>query len=106
MEQTPPHINRVHFQGEATSSPSIKSISERTKVTSFQLSMKEGWINGAGKHCERKNRITIEVVGRDAERISREVKMGSFVTLEGYMRSENLKGQVMTKVRTLSIDVW
>ena len=75
-------------------------------MTYFQLSMIESWVNGEGQHRERKNRITIEVVGKDAERISREAKLGSFVTLEGYVRSENVKGQVLTKVRTLSIDVW
>lgn len=101
-----PYINRVDFQGEVTSSPSIKAISQRTKVTSFQLSMTESWVNGQGELRERKNRITIEVVGKDATRAAEEVSLGSWVTLEGYVRSENFKGQTVIKVRTLQIHVW
>lgn len=68
--------------------------------------MTESWVNDTGKTVERKNRIMIEVVGRDAEMAHREIKMGSFVTLEGFFRSDNAKGKVWTKVRTLSIDIW
>ena len=84
----------------------MKSISQRTNVTAFQLSTVESWQNGAGETKERKNRVQIEVVGRDAARAYEEIRLGSWVTIEGYIRSENFKGQVMMKVRTLSIEVW
>lgn len=75
-------------------------------MTAFQLSMTESWENAAGEYRERKNRITIEVVGKDSARIAEEVRLGSWVSLEGYIRSEQSKGQELMKVRTLSIDVW
>jgi single-stranded DNA-binding protein len=84
----------------------MKPINPRTSVTAFQLSTVESWKSGNGEIKERKNRVQIEVVGRDAERIFKEVHLGSWVTIEGYIRSENFKGQTMMKVRTLSIETW
>lgn len=68
--------------------------------------MVESWLNGDGSHRERKNRIYIEVVGKDSAEIAAKAKIGSWVTLEGYIRSEQFKGQELTKVRTLAIEVW
>jgi len=68
--------------------------------------MVESWLNPDGESRARKNRVLVEVVGRDAEKVAREAKLGSWVTLEGYIRSEQFKGQDLTKVRTLSIDIW
>jgi len=102
----PPYKNRVWLQGRVTSHPSVKSLSPRTKLTAFQLSMVEGWENASGESKERKNRIAIEVVGKDSARVAAELRIGSWVTLEGYIRSENFKGREFIKVRTLTIDVW
>jgi len=103
---TPPYKNRVWLQGRVTSHPSVKSLSPKTKLTAFQISMVEGWANASGDARERKNKVAIEVVGKDSARVAATVKVGSWVTLEGYIRSENFKGREFTKVRTLTIDVW
>jgi single-stranded DNA-binding protein len=68
--------------------------------------MVESWLNPDGEMRGRKNRIVVEVVGRDAEKIAREAHLGAWVTIEGYIRSEQFKGQDLIKVRTLSIDIW
>lgn len=84
----------------------MKSINSRTSVTAFQLSTVETWKTGDGTIKERKNRVQVEVVGRDAQKVYDQISLGSWVTLEGYVRSEQFKGQDLMKVRTLSIDVW
>jgi len=68
--------------------------------------MVESWRNSAGEICERKNKVTVEVVGRDSAYVAENAKLGSWVTLEGYFRSEQFKGQELTKVRTFSITIW
>ena len=68
--------------------------------------MVESWLNGDGDLRERKNRIQIEVVGKDSAKIADIARLGSWVTLEGYIRSEQFKGQELIKVRTLAITVW
>ena len=68
--------------------------------------MVESWITGDGTLRERKNRIQIEVVGKDSAKVAKLAKLGSWVTLEGYIRSEQFKGQELIKVRTLAITIW
>jgi single-stranded DNA-binding protein len=84
----------------------VKSLNSRTNITSFELSMVEGWITGTGEWRERRNQILIEVVGKESGRVAKEARLGSWVTLEGYIRSEQFKGQTQTKARTLSVSVW
>lgn len=68
--------------------------------------MIESWKNAQGEYRERKNRITVEVVGKDSARVAKEAKLGLWVTIEGYIRSEQWKGEELIKVRTLSIEIW
>ena len=84
----------------------MKSINTRTKVTAFQLSTVETWKTGEGVTKERKNRVQVEVVGRDAQKVYDKIRLGSWASIEGYVRSEQFKGQDLMKVRTLSIEVW
>jgi single stranded DNA-binding protein len=102
----PPYINRVIQQGVVTTKPSVKSISSRTKVTAFQLSTVESWTTGTGETKERKNRIQVEIVGRDAEEAFEKIRLGSWVFIDGYIRSEVYKGQNLTKMRVFSYEVW
>lgn len=106
MESTPPFVNRVHLQGVVSSRPVMKAMNDRTNFTTFELSMVESWVNSEGETRERKNRVTVEVVGRDSGKVIDLARLGSWVTLEGYIRSEIFKGEPLMKIRTLSIDVW
>jgi single-stranded DNA-binding protein len=102
----PPYTNRVWLQGRIFSTPTRKALNARTSITSFMLAMVESWDNASGETRERKNRVMVEVVGRDSKRVADEAKLGSWVTLEGYIRSELFKGQELVKVRTLVVNVW
>ena len=102
----PPYINRCTLQGRIVSQPTTKSISERTKITTFQLVLVESWRNAQGDQGEHKNRVTIEVVGRDSARAAEEAACGRWASVEGYIRTGIFKGQEITKVRTLTIDIW
>jgi len=102
----PPYKNSLWLQGVVTSHPVVKSLSERTKVTAFYLTMVERWVNSSGEPRERKNRVLVEVVGRDSAYVAKNVEMGTWVSIEGYIRSEQFKGQEIIKVRTFCIDIW
>jgi single-stranded DNA-binding protein len=106
MKTDPPYCNRVWLQGKIVSTPSIQPISQKTQATSFQLVMIESWKNAAGEHRERNNTISVEVVGKDSAKVAREAKLGSWATIEGYIRSEQAKGRDIKKVRTLTIQIW
>jgi single-stranded DNA-binding protein len=102
----PPFINRVWLQGQISTHPSTKALNTQTNLTTFQVSSTESWRNAEGELKERKNRITVEVVGKDSARVATVAHVGSWVTIEGYLRSEQFKGQDLIKIRTLSINVW
>ena len=106
MKTHPPFCNRVWLQGKIVSTPSVQSISQRTQATSFQLVMIESWKNAVGELRGRNNTITVEVVGKDSAKVMKEAKLGFWATIEGYIRSEQSKGRDLTKVRTLTIDIW
>ena len=106
MKTDPPYCNRVWLQGKIVSTPSIQSLNQRTQATSFQLVMIESWKNVTGEHRERNNTISVEVVGKDSAKVAREARLGSWATIEGYIRSEQVKGRDIKKVRTLTIQVW
>lgn len=94
------------LQGQISSHPVTKPLNPRTNLTTFQLSMTESWFNSDGEPRDRKNKIPVEVVGRDAAMVAATAKLGSWVTIEGYIRSEQFKGQEILKVRTFTITVW
>lgn len=99
-------MNRVWLQGRVATAPVLKDLTSTTKLTSFTLALIESWKNGDGKDRDRINSPLVEVVGRDAVRIAHEARIGAWITLEGYIRTEEVKGQHVTKVRTLTITVW
>jgi single-stranded DNA-binding protein len=68
--------------------------------------MVESWVNAQGEPRERNNHITVEVVGKDSAKVAKEAKVGSWATIEGYLRSEQSKGRDIKKVRTLTIHIW
>jgi single-stranded DNA-binding protein len=68
--------------------------------------MVESWTNAAGEARERNNHFTVEVVGKDSAKVAKEAKIGSWATIEGYLRSEQSKGRDIKKVRTLTIHIW
>jgi primosomal replication protein N len=103
---TPPFVNRVHLQGQVSSHPVQKAMNARTSFTTFELTLVESWDNADGQRCERKNRVTVEVVGRDSDKVFARAGVGSWVTIEGYIRSEIFKGEILMKVRTLSVYLW
>lgn len=68
--------------------------------------MVESWTNASGELRERNNYVTVEVVGKDSAKVATEAKIGSWATIEGYLRSEQSKGRDIKKVRTLVINIW
>jgi single-stranded DNA-binding protein len=101
-----PHTNRIWLQGRVISTPVIRPLNPRTKATAFTIAMTESWRDDAGAIKQRQNTVIVEVIGRDAESVAARARVGSIVTLEGYLRSDELKGQHVLRVRTLSITVW
>src|SRR5258706_3647819 len=100
-----PYSNRVWLQGKVASRPSTSQLNARTKVTSFQLVMVEAWTNEENQRRQHRNVVTVEVVGRDADYVAQAARLDSWATVEGYLRSDEVKGAHGVRVRTLAITI-
>ena len=101
-----PYANRTWQQGDVVSLPVMKQLSPRTKITSFSLAAVESWADDSGVLKERRNVFVIETLGRDAEYVYREARLGRMVTVDGYLRSDVVKGQNVIRIRTFHIHIW
>lgn len=101
-----PFINKCVLQGRVISDPVIKALSSKTNITTFRLLLLETWVDGDGNQGEHKNRVVVEVIGRDSAWVKREASRGCWATIEGYVRTGVFKGQDVVKVRTLNINLW
>lgn len=95
-------INKVWLSGNVRTHPKIRNISEKTKLTSFVISVLETWISPTGEEKFHRNDIPIEVLGKEAETASR-LSPGDEVSIDGYIRSEQLHGRTEFKVRVFKI---
>ena len=106
QDNEPQYVDRIWLQGRIQSVPTIKQLSPRTKMTSFLLVTVEQWRDDDGKPKTRNNLLPIEVIGRDSEEAFARARPGLWVTIEGYVRSDIVKGQNVHRVRTFNIHIW
>lgn len=97
------YINKVWINGKVRTHPRIRSISERTKLTSFVVSVVETWASPTGERKEHRNDIPVEVLGKEAEAVCAKLSPGDFVSIDGYLRSEQFKGRTQLRIRVFNI---
>lgn len=95
-------INKVWLSGQVHSQPRIRNISEKTKLTSFMMSVSETWLSRDGETKSHRNDILVEVLGREAESAGR-LMPGEWISVDGYLRSEQFKGRTVISVRVYNI---
>ena len=71
-------------------------------MTSFMISVIESWDTPNGPKTHR-NDICVEVLGKEAESVYENLSPGSWVHVDGYLRSEQFRGQTVTRVRVFKI---
>lgn len=97
------YINKVWLGGVVQTHPRIRNISERTKLTSFSVSVLETWESRDGEARSHRNDVVVEVLGKDADEAYKRLAPGSQVYIDGYLRSEVFKGRQQIKVRVFNI---
>ena len=98
-----PYINKVWVGGVVKTHPKIRSISEKTKLTSFMISVLEKWDSPTGERKQHRNDIPIEVLGKEAEPAFVSLSPGDWVSVDGYLRSEQFKGRTQLRIRVFNI---
>jgi|10_taG_2_1085330.scaffolds.fasta_scaffold78896_2 single-stranded DNA-binding protein len=99
-------VNRVHIIGKVATRPVLSAMSRSLKRSAFSVVMAESWTQrSTGERRHHLNIVDIEVLGQDAERASR-ARPGSWIAIDGYLRTEGQGGNRRTLVRTYSIQSW
>ena len=97
------YINKVWLSGIVKTHPQIRQLSENTKLTCFSLSTLETWESKCGETKSHRNDILIEILGKEADSAYSNLSPGKWVSVDGYLRTEQFKGKQQTKVRVYNI---
>lgn len=97
------YINKVWLNGVVRTHPKIRKISEKTKLTSFVVSVLEGWNSSSGEKRYHRNDVPVEVLGKEAEKACELLSPGDWVSVDGYLRSETFKGRPQLRIRVFNI---
>ena len=96
-------MNKVWLSGVVRTQPKIRSLSERTRLTFFDVSTLETWSSPSGETKSHRSDIPVEVLGKDAEIIYENLRAGMIVDIDGYLRTEIYRGKPVITVRVFSI---
>ena len=106
MNQNPPYQNRWTGQGKVVTQPKVTSLNKNLRMTSFDMLVLETWTNGStGHQASHRNVVPIEALGVHSDKASSLVK-GQWLTVVGYIRTDEIKGVHTTRIRTLEIHDW
>lgn len=76
------------------------------KSATFSICHVETWVDPDGVKCQRRNVIPIEALGKAAEYVLEHAQVGLWVSIDGYLRSEQVKGQTIIRIRAYSVTIW
>ena len=96
-------VNEVLLTGVAHSTPSMVLLKNNTKLCVFTLKTVERYSRASGVDSQHDNYITIEALGKTAERCMTDVKPGNRFMVKGYLRVDDIHGIERTRIRAYSV---
>lgn len=97
-----PNLNRVFLIGNLTRDPEMRSSSKGTAVTGFGMAVNRKYKNAAGEIEEETTFLDVSSFGQQAETVSKFLKKGAAVFVEGRLRldrwDDKTTGQKRSKI--------
>jgi single-strand DNA-binding protein len=87
------YLNKAILIGNLTRDPELKSLPSGIQVSSFSLATNRVWKDKNGAKQESTDYHNIVVFGRQADSVSRYLKKGSSVLVEGRMQTRSWDAQ-------------
>ncbi|HVS80014.1 MAG TPA: single-stranded DNA-binding protein [Candidatus Paceibacterota bacterium] len=87
------YLNKAILIGNLTRDPELKSLPSGIQVASFSIATNRVWRDKNGAKQESADYHNIVVFGRQAETVSRYLKKGSSVLVEGRMQTRSWDAQ-------------
>ncbi len=95
-------VNKVWISGVVVSRPVLTQLSSKTPLTSFNICVNEEFVQN-GVPSVRENIVTVESLGKAAEKNLHFVKLGQRYQIDGYLRVDNFDGKNVMRIRTYAI---
>ena len=97
-------VNFTLLTGTIISIPSWVPLSNNKKALVFTLQNNEVYELADGRKASHQNRVTVEVLGRNADKYFAELTINQRCQVVGYLRVDEMKGQDKLRVRAFRIE--
>ena len=97
-------INFTILTGTIASAPAWVPLSNSKRALVFTLQNNEHYQLSNGEAAVHQNSITVEVLGRNAEKYASEFVAGQRCQIVGYLRMDMMRGQERIRVRAFKIE--
>lgn len=91
------YLNKALVYGNITRDPEVRALPSGVNVATFSLATNRVWIDKNGAKQENADFHNIVVFGKQAETVSKYLKKGSSVLIEGRMQTRSWDAQDGTK---------
>ena len=96
-----PSLNKVLLMGNLTRDPELRTFASGTAVCNFGMAINRNFTDREGNRREETTFVDVESFGKQAETISRYMKKGSGIFIEGRLKLDQWEkdGQKRSKLR-------
>ena len=96
-----PSLNKVLLMGNLTRDPEVRTFASGTAVCNFGMAINRNFTDREGNRREETTFVDVESFGKQAETISRYMKKGSGIFIEGRLKLDQWEkdGQKRSKLR-------
>jgi single-strand DNA-binding protein len=96
-------INRVVLVGHLTRDPELRALSSGTSVCALRVACSSSRKDAAGEYRERPNYFDVSLYGAGAESVSRYIRKGSRVGIDGRLDWREWEGSDRQKRQAVSV---
>ena len=96
-------INVIILSGTIVSQPSWFPLSNKRALV-FTLKNQEVYRLADGRIAKHSNHISVEILGKIAERYAEELRQGQKYLVTGYLRVDEIKGEDRTRIRAFRVE--
>jgi single-stranded DNA-binding protein len=97
-------INITVLSGSVATTPSTVLTRNNKKICLFNLKNVERYQLADGRPAQHDNYLTIEVLGRNVDKIMAETRQGDRLVIHGYLRVDDINGVERVRIRAFHIE--
>lgn len=97
-------INFTFITGTIVTKPSWFPLANNKKALIFNIKSQESFRLADGRMAAHSNYLTIEVLGKNAEKYFQELQLNQRYQIAGYLRVDEIKGTDKVRIRAFRIE--